>query len=123
VKLSLCQKLLLSRLVTLGEQALKRQLPVEVTEIFGFGSFFPGKQGPKDVDLFATGTSMGEPSASSGRFLSPSEQMCATSMILTGPWPPFWTNTIVAMAPMLPGLVSIDEERGQARGGAVVSVR
>lgn len=45
------QKLLLSRLVALGQEARDRRLPVEVVEIIGFGSFFRGKERPKDVDL------------------------------------------------------------------------
>ncbi len=45
------QKTLLDRLVTLGTWVADGRLPVQVTEVYGFGSFFRGKTQPRDVDL------------------------------------------------------------------------
>jgi hypothetical protein len=45
------QKTLITRLVRLGEMVSNNLLPLNVTEILGFGSFFRGKTSPKDVDL------------------------------------------------------------------------
>lgn len=50
-KLSARQRLLMSRLVTLGDWANSNELPVRPVEIRGFGSFFRGKPNPHDVDL------------------------------------------------------------------------
>ena len=50
-KLTKRQSVLFERLVKLGELAVKDVLPVKVTSIKGFGSFFRGKPSPKDVDL------------------------------------------------------------------------
>jgi len=46
------QNLLIERLVELGRMASDHELPFDVVEILGFGSFFRGKDRPKDVDLF-----------------------------------------------------------------------
>jgi hypothetical protein len=46
------QRTLIERLVTLGDWASNRGLPLDVIEIRGFGSFFRGKPNAKDVDLF-----------------------------------------------------------------------
>jgi len=46
------QKLLIERLIEFGRMASERELPFDVVEILGFGSFFRGKERPKDVDLF-----------------------------------------------------------------------
>jgi hypothetical protein len=45
------QKTLYDRLITLGEWANTGELPYHPLEILGFGSFFRGKQKPRDVDL------------------------------------------------------------------------
>lgn len=45
------QQLLIERLVGLGELAASSELPLDLVEIRGFGSFFRGKPRPKDVDL------------------------------------------------------------------------
>jgi hypothetical protein len=39
------------RLIALGKAAEQQELPFDVLQILGFGSFFRGKQSPKDVDL------------------------------------------------------------------------
>lgn len=49
--LSKRQKLLYDRLLTLGKWARTDELPITIVEIVGFGSFFRGKEEPKDVDL------------------------------------------------------------------------
>jgi len=49
--LSKRQWLLLDRLLALGSWLSEGRLPMQVTEVFGFGSFFRGKPGPGDVDL------------------------------------------------------------------------
>lgn len=51
MQLSERQQILFERLVTLGEWATKGELPSQVLEIRGFGSFFRGKPRPSDVDL------------------------------------------------------------------------
>lgn len=45
------QELLIERLVGLGLLAESGELPLDLVEIRGFGSFFRGKPRPKDVDL------------------------------------------------------------------------
>src|SRR5580698_4815523 len=50
--LSKRQRTLMERLITLGDWASNRGLPLDVFEIRGFGSFFRGKPNAKDVDLF-----------------------------------------------------------------------
>jgi len=45
------QRVLLDRLLTLGNWLSEGKLPVQATEVYGFGSFFWGKAGPRDVDL------------------------------------------------------------------------
>ena len=50
--LSKRQRTLVERLITLGDWASNRGLPLDVFEIRGFGSFFRGKPNAKDVDLF-----------------------------------------------------------------------
>jgi hypothetical protein len=45
------QRVLLDRLLTLGTWLSDGKLPVQVTEVYGFGSFFRGKAQPRDVDL------------------------------------------------------------------------
>ena len=49
--LSQRQSVLLDRLLTLGNWFRAGKLPVKVTEVYGFGSFFRGKAQPRDVDL------------------------------------------------------------------------
>ena len=51
IKLTTRQRLLMKRLVRLGDMANDNELPVRPTEIRGFGSFFRGKPRPHDVDL------------------------------------------------------------------------
>lgn len=46
------QQVLFDRLVMLGDWASTGELPLDVLEIRGFGSFFRGTASPKDVDLF-----------------------------------------------------------------------
>lgn len=50
INLSKRQQLLINRLQNL-EKSLQEELPVMITDIIGFGSFFRGKKNPKDVDL------------------------------------------------------------------------
>lgn len=50
-KLTDRQRLLMKRLITLGDWANSNELPVCLMEIRGFGSFFRGKPRPRDVDL------------------------------------------------------------------------
>lgn len=45
------QQVLLDRLITLGQWSTEGRLPVRVLEVYGFGSFFRGKDRPRDVDL------------------------------------------------------------------------
>lgn len=49
--LSSRQKVLFDRLASFGEWIESKKLPINVKEVFGFGSFFRGKASPKDVDL------------------------------------------------------------------------
>jgi hypothetical protein len=46
------QQTLIERLIALGELVAGRTLPLDVIEIYGFGSFFRGKPRPQDVDLY-----------------------------------------------------------------------
>ncbi|HVX13833.1 MAG TPA: hypothetical protein VHC22_21805 [Pirellulales bacterium] len=112
MKLSSRQKLLLSRLVALGSQARQRQLPVEVTEIFGFGSFFRGKQRPKDVDLLICHTC--EHGRAFSSFQAILEHIAADVRYqydFDRPLAAFLDEYDRRHANMLPGLVSVDEER------------
>jgi hypothetical protein len=45
------QRVLYDRLLVLGDWATNRLLPIDATQIIGFGSFFRGKPQPKDVDI------------------------------------------------------------------------
>lgn len=45
------QRVLLDRLLGLGNWLSEERLPLQVTEVYGFGSFFRGKPNPRDVDL------------------------------------------------------------------------
>ena len=60
------QRVLHDRLLTLGNWASNRLLPIDTTQIIGFGSFFRGKPQPKDVDIVIQHTK--DPTADFRRF-------------------------------------------------------
>lgn len=112
MKLSSRQKLLMSRLAALGQQALDRQLPVEVTEILGFGSFFRGKQRPKDVDLLIRyARDHGRAFGAFRAILEHVAQDVSNQYDFDRPLAAFLAEYDRRHANMLPGLVSVDEER------------
>lgn len=102
----------MSRLAALGQQALQRQLPVEVVEILGFGSFFRGKQRPKDVDLLIRYARDHGPAFNSFRAIL--EQVAhdvQNQYDFDRPLEAFLAEYDRRHANMLPRMVSVDEER------------
>jgi predicted nucleotidyltransferase len=112
MKLTSRQKLLLSRLVALGQDSLDRRLPVEVIEILGFGSLLRGKTQPKDVDLLIRCTrEYGRAFASFRNILEPLCRDVRYRYDFDRPLAAFLDEYDRRHADMLPGLVPVDEER------------
>lgn len=112
MKLAARQKVLLSRLIALGELARDRKLSVEVIEILGFGSFFRGKPAPKDVDLIIRCTK--EPCRAFSAFGTILEHVCREAQYQRDydrPLAAFLHEYDRRHTNMLPGLVSLAEER------------
>jgi len=112
MKLTARQSLLLSRLVNLAELALDRRLPIDVLEILGFGSFFRGKARPKDVDLVIRCTR--GPGHKFVPFSTILRHLCSDLRYqaeFNRPLGAFLDEFDRRHANMIPGLVSLDEER------------
>ena len=111
IKLSRRQKVLLARLTSLAESANSRKLPVEVLEILGFGSFFRAKENPKDVDLLIRCTRENQPFSLFRQIL---EHICREVQYqhdFDRPLEAWLTVFDSKHRDMLPGVVSLDEER------------